>query len=74
MWEIVNFVSIEVPPFLFAIIRIVLVQVKYFSQSKCDAEDSGCHLINNGLRVVKGEKKRQVWHMLNPFLSVQEEK
>lgn len=31
----------------------MLVKVKYFSQSKCDAEDSGYHLINIGLQVVK---------------------
>lgn len=48
------------PPFknfLFGIIHFVLVKEKYLSQSRCDAEDSGCHLINNGLQVVK-EKKR----------------
>lgn len=50
--------SLAFKKFLFAIIHIVLIKEKYFSQSKCDAEDSGCHLINNGLQVVKGEKKR----------------
>lgn len=49
--------SLAFKKFLFAIIHIVLIKEKYFSQSKCDAEDSGCHLINNGLQVVKGEKK-----------------
>lgn len=37
----------------------MLVKEKYLSQRKYDAEDLGCHLINNGLQVVKKKKKEE---------------